>query len=124
LKAGNSPINNKSITMKFITAIILTALLAFAGGLWFSWWIIAITAFIIAILVHQAAGKAFLSGFIGTFILWALLALLRDIPNESLLSKKIADVLPLGGSSFLLILVTAFIGALVAGLVASEWQLS
>ncbi len=102
--------------MKFISAIILTALLAFAGGLWFSWWIIAVTAFFIAIVVHQRAGKAFLSGFIGTFILWALLAMLRDIPNESLLSKKIAEVLPLGGSTFLLIIVTAFIGALVAGL--------
>ena len=101
--------------MRFITAIILTALLGFAGGLWFSWWIIAVAAFVIAVVVHQRAGKAFLSGFIGIFILWGLLALLRDIPNESLLSKKIAEVLPLAGSSFLLILVTAFIGALVAG---------
>jgi hypothetical protein len=101
--------------MKFITAIILTALLAFIGGLWFAWWSIAVAAFIIALLVHQKAGKAFLSGFIGVFFLWGVLALWIDIKNDSVLSKKIAEVLPLGGSSFLLILVTAVIGALVAG---------
>jgi hypothetical protein len=101
--------------MKSIVAIILTALLAFVGGLWFGWWIIAVAAFLIALLVHQKAGKAFVSGFAGGFLLWGILALLRDIPNESLLSKKIAEVLPLGGSSLLLILVTALVGALVAG---------
>jgi uncharacterized membrane protein len=101
--------------MKSLVAIILTALLAFAGGLWFGWWIIAVAAFLIALLVHQKAGKAFLSGFAGGFLLWAILALLRDIPNESLLSKKIAEILPLGGNSLLLIIVTALIGALVAG---------
>ena len=101
--------------MKFLTAILLTALLSFAGGLWFGWWIIAIAAFIIALLVHQRAGKAFLSGFMGVFILWGALAWWIDMKNEHILSKKIAEVLPLGGSSFLLILVTAFIGALVAG---------
>src|SRR5882757_2956059 len=101
--------------MKFITAIILTALLSFAGGLWFSWWIIAIAAFIIALLVHQKAGKAFLAGAIGVFLLWGALAWWIDMKNEHLLSKKIAAVLPLGGSSFLLILVTAIIGGLVAG---------
>ena len=101
--------------MKFITAILLTALLAFAGGLWFGWWIIALAAFIIALLVHQKAGKAFLSGAIGVFLLWATLAWWIDMKNEHVLSKKIAEVLPLGGSSFLLIIVTAFIGGLVAG---------
>jgi len=101
--------------MKFLTAIILTALLAFVGGLWFAWWSIAIAAFLIALLIHQRAGKAFLSGFIGVFVLWGALAWWIDMNNEGILSHKIAAVLPLGGSSFLLILVTAFIGALVAG---------
>jgi hypothetical protein len=101
--------------MKPIVAIILTALLAFAGGLWFEWWIIAIAAFLIALLVHQKAGKAFLSGFLGVFILWGALAGWIDMKNEMVLSKKIAEVLPLGGNSLLLILVTALVGALVAG---------
>lgn len=101
--------------MKFSVALLLTALLAFVGGLWLPWWSIAIAAFIIAVLVHQKAGKAFLAGFTGVFLLWALLALMKDMPNESLLSKKIAEILPFGGSTALLIIVTAFVGALVAG---------
>ena len=101
--------------MKFFTSIVLTALLSFTGGLWFSWWVIAIAAFIIALLVHQKAGKAFLSGAIGVFLLWGILAWWIDMKNEHILSKKIAAVLPLGGSSFLLIFVTALIGGLVAG---------
>jgi hypothetical protein len=40
------------------------------------------------------------------------------VKNQGLLSAKVAALLPLGGSSFLLIIVTAFIGALVAGLAA------
>jgi hypothetical protein len=101
--------------MKFLVALLLTALLAFAAGLWFPWWSIAIAAFVIALLVHQKAGKAFIAGFLGVFLLWGILALMRDIPNDSLLSKKIAEILPLGGSTVLLIVITAFIGALVAG---------
>ncbi|HEY6503271.1 MAG TPA: hypothetical protein VIZ28_04790 [Chitinophagaceae bacterium] len=101
--------------MKFIVAIILTALLAFIAGLWFDWWIIAAAAFLVAVLVHQKAGKAFLSGFLGVFLLWGAFAWWIDMKNEGVLSKKIAEVLPLGGNSFLLIFITAFIGALVAG---------
>ena len=101
--------------MKFWAAVLLTSFLAFIGGLWFEWWSIAIAAFIIAILVHQNAGKAFLSGFLGVFLLWGIFAWWIDMKNEGILSKRIAEVLPLGGSSFFLILVTAAVGALVAG---------
>ena len=104
--------------MKIIVAILLTALLAFVGGLYLQWWSLAIAAFLIALLIPQKAGKAFLSGFLGVFILWAALAWWIDIKNEGILSKKIATLFHLGGSSFLLILVTAFIGGLVAGFAA------
>ncbi len=101
--------------MKLLVAIILTALLAFVGGLYLPWWSIAVAAFIIAALVHQKAGKAFLSGFLGVFVLWAGLAWWIDMKNNGILSQKIAELLKLGGNSLLLILVTAFIGGLVAG---------
>ncbi len=106
--------------MKFITATILTVLLAFiAGILSFSpWWGFALTSFLVAILVHQKGWKAFLSGFLGLFLLWAGLAWWIDMQNNSLLSSKIAAILPLGGNSVLLILVTGFVGGLVSGLAA------
>lgn len=104
--------------MKMIVAIILTALLAFAGGLYLQWWSLAIAAFIIALVIPQRPFKALLSGFLGVFLLWAVLAWWIDLKNEGILSKKIASVLPLGGSSILLLLVTAFVGGLVAGFAA------
>ncbi|HVT86198.1 MAG TPA: hypothetical protein VHD35_13425 [Chitinophagaceae bacterium] len=104
--------------MKSIVAIILTALIAFVGGIYMQWWSLALAAFIIAILIPQKAGKAFLSGFLGVFLLWAVLAWWINMKNEGILAKKIAAVLPLGGNAFLLILVTAFIGGLVGGFAA------
>ncbi len=104
--------------MKFFTAVILTALLAFISGLFLPWWGIAIISLLVAVLVHQKAGKAFLAGFLGVFLLWAILAWWIDMKNNGVLSKKIASVLPLGGNSLLLILVTGLIGGLVAGMAA------
>lgn len=106
--------------MKFLSAIILTALLAFATGLYgvIPWWSFAITSLIVAMAVHQKAGKAFLSGFVGLFLLWSVLAFLKDNANEHLLATKVAQILPLGGSYIVLILVTGIIGGLVSGLAA------
>jgi hypothetical protein len=101
--------------MKFATSVLLTALLSFIAGLKFGWWSVALVSFLVAILVQQKAGKAYLAGFTGIFLLWSLLALWINIQNQSVLSAKIAKVIPLGGSPAALILVTAFIGALVAG---------
>ncbi len=106
--------------MKFISAIILTALTGYiAGILSFSpWWGFAVTTLLIAVLVHQKAGKAFLSGFLGIFLLWAGLAYWMDDQNNGILSHKIAQILPLNGNSLLLILVTGVVGGLVAGFAA------
>ena len=104
--------------MKFIVAIILTALLAFVGGIFLPWWSIAIAGLFVAILINQRSGIAFLSGFLGVFLLWVLLSWWINVKNEGILATKIASVLPLGGSAFILILVTGFIGGLVAGFAA------
>ena len=106
--------------MKFITAIILTALLAFISGLlsFSPWWGFAVTSVLVALLVHQKAGKAFLAGFLGLCLLWGGLAWWIDMKNNGVLSQKIASVLPLGGNSILLIVVTGVAGGLVAGFAA------
>jgi len=105
--------------MKFFVAVILTALLSFIAGIYINlWWSFAIVALIVALLVHQKGGKAFLSGFLALFLLWGGLAFWIDMKNEGILSAKVAQILPLGGSSLLLIAVTAFIGGLIAGFAA------
>jgi len=101
--------------MKFLFAILLTALIGFIGGLYLPWWSIAIAAFLVAAMVHQKAGKAFIAGFLGIFLLWAVLAFWINIKNEGILATKIASVLPLGGSDIVLILVTGLIGGLIGG---------
>lgn len=104
--------------MKFITAILLTALLSFASGLFLPWWGIAPAALLAAILVRQKPGISFLSGMLGVFVLWGGLSWWIDAQNDSLLSEKIAEILPLGGSVAFLVLVTALVGALVGGFAA------
>ncbi len=101
--------------MKFLTATILTATLAFISGLFLPWWGMAITSLLVAVLIHQKAGKAFGAGFLGLFLLWAGLAWWIDMRNNGVLSKKIATILPLGGNNIYLILATGIIGGLVAG---------
>jgi len=104
--------------MKSIISVILIAVLSFALGLYLPWWSIAIAAFIVTALIHQRPGPAFLTGFIAIFLTWALLAFVIDMRNQHILSKKLAQLLPLGGSSFLLILITGLVGGLVGGLSA------
>ena len=104
--------------MKFLAAMILTALISFVACLFFPWWTIAVAAFLVAALIHQQPGKAWLAAFLGLFILWTVLAIWKDNSNEGILSKRIAELFPLGGSSFMLIIVTGLIGALVAGFAA------
>lgn len=104
--------------MKFLTATILTALLAFISGLFLPWWGIAIAALLVAVIVHQKAGMAFLSGLLGVFLLWTGLAWWIDMKNNSVLSHKVASVLPLGGNTLILIALTGLVGGLVAGFAA------
>src|SRR5687767_13687045 len=104
--------------MKFLAALILTALLSFIAGLYLPWWGIAITAFIVALIVYQKAGIAFLAAFLGLLLLWSSLAFWIDSGNESILSARIGQLLGIGNNSFLLILITGAVGGLVAGFAA------
>ena len=104
--------------MRFLLATLLTATLSFIAGLFLPWWSIAIVAFLVALLIKQKIGFAYLAAFTGIYLLWGGLALLIDIKNKSILSHKMAQVFPLNGSSFYLVMVTAFVGALVAGFAA------
>lgn len=106
--------------MKILTAIVLTAFLAYIAGLYSSlpWWSFVCTSLIVSVAIHQRPGRSFLCGFTGVFLLWVALALLKDIANEHILSVKVAQILPLGGSSLVLILVTGVVGGLISGLAA------
>jgi len=101
--------------MKFATSIFLIVILSFALGLYLPWWSIAIAAFGVAAFIHLRPAASFLAGFIAIFVLWLALAAIIDMRNQHILSRKLASLLPLGGNSFLLLLITALVGAIVGG---------
>jgi hypothetical protein len=87
-------------------------------GLFFPWWTIAVAGFSSGIFIAMAPWKSFLAGFCGVFLWWGGLAGLIDVKNDHILSSRIAEVFHLHGNYFLLLLLTALIGALVGGLSA------
>ena len=101
--------------IKILTATLLTGLLCFVCGLYLPWWTIAPVAFIVNLIIPQQPVAAFMSGFLALFLLWGGLAVEADLANGGILSAKVATILPLGGSSYALVLVTAIVGALVGG---------
>jgi len=107
--------------MKFITALVLTAFLGFVIGLFTTlpWWSFVFTSFLVAMAIHQKVGRAFLTGFLGLFLLWAILSVIKDRANDHLLAIKVAKILPLGGSYWAIIFITGLIGGLVSGLAAT-----
>lgn len=104
--------------MKFFITLMLTALLSFSWALFFPWWIIAVAAFIVTALIPQRRFTSFISAFLALFLLWGGQAVVTDLKNGHILSSKVAAILPFGGSYVVIILVTAFIGGLIAGLAA------
>ena len=104
--------------MKFVISILLAALLTYAIGIYgnLPWWSFVITNFIIAIALPIKPAQAFTAGALGVGALWAGLAFGTDMANNHILSTKVANILPMGGSYILLIFATASIGALLGGL--------
>lgn len=104
--------------MKFIVAILLTALLSFSMDLFFPWWVIAIVSFVVSALIPQKPWLSFLSAFFALFFLWGVQSFIIDSENNHVLAARVAEIFNLGPSYFAIIIITAVIGALVAGFAA------
>lgn len=101
--------------MKFFISAILTALLAFAFGIYFPWWSIAIAAFIVFALIPVKPGWAFLSAFLALFLLWGGMAWVISVNNEHILGHRISQVILKKDDPLMLVLSTALIGGVVGG---------
>jgi hypothetical protein len=104
--------------MKYIVSILLSALLAYAVGIYgnLPWWSFVVTNFIIAFAIPIKPAQSFSAGALGVGSLWAGLAFGIDMSNNHILSTKVAKILPMGGSYLVLIFTTFAIGALLGGL--------
>ncbi len=101
--------------MKFIISIFLIAVLSFAACLYLPWWIIAITSAIVAFVIPQKNGLAFLAGFMALFLLWAGLSFYISSMNNNILAHKISQLFIKVDNPTILFLFTGTIAGLVAG---------
>ncbi|WP_341836289.1 hypothetical protein WJU16_00110 [Chitinophaga pollutisoli] len=102
--------------MRFVLAILLTALLGYILGLFLPWWVIAVAAFLVALIWQQRPGRAFASGFLAIFLLWGILAFVADVRNNHILSNRMSELIAGTRNPWILITVSAIIGGLVAGM--------
>ena len=103
------------MVVKFFVTTVLIGLLSFIGGIFLPWWTIAVAAFVVSALIPQQPLTAFFAGFLALFLLWGGMALAIDLANGSILSTRVAGILPLHDSSWAMVLVTALVGSLVGG---------
>jgi hypothetical protein len=99
--------------MLFLIILVLT----FAAAYFLPWWTAAIIAFTAGVICGKTSGRSFWSGFAAVFVAWAILALLKTIPNENRLATRVSHLFQLP-NWILLLLVTSIIGGLVGGLAA------
>ncbi|MGI8950493.1 MAG: hypothetical protein ACR2FN_02800 [Chitinophagaceae bacterium] len=104
--------------MKFIVSVLLSAFLAYVICLFLPWWGFALTSFLVALAIPQKPWKALLAGFLALFLFWAIYAFMLDNANAHLLSKKVAAILPLGGSTIAILFLSAFIGGIISAFAA------
>lgn len=104
--------------MKFITSLLLIALFSFLACLYFPWWSIAIVAFVVSVLIRQRPAASFFSGFTALFLLWGMLSYWISAGNGHVLAHRVSLLILKNDSPFLLIAITALIGALAGGMAA------
>jgi hypothetical protein len=102
--------------MKFMVSIFLTALTGFAFGLYFPWWTVALSGFVISFFLYQKPIAAFIAGFLGIFLLWGTLTLIRSISNDHILAHRVSMLVLKKDSPYLLIAVSSVIGGITGGM--------
>lgn len=101
---------------RFLTNFILTILLSTLFSLFLPWWSVMLAAFISGYVVALKKANVFFAPFFAVFFYWGVYAFMISSSNDFLLAKKIAILLPLDGNPYVLILITALIGGLSAGI--------
>ncbi|MET4081418.1 hypothetical protein ABIB40_001364 [Pedobacter sp. UYP30] len=97
--------------MVFIAIIIVCFLLQ----LILPWWIIVVISFATCGIIGKTGRIAFWQSFFAIFLLWIGYALFKTIPNDNILASRVAIMLQVN-IWWLLLLITGFLGGLVAGI--------
>lgn len=103
--------------LNLIVRVILTG--AFATVLQWHfglWWLAAITAFVVELVIGKGDRTAFFSGFYGISIPWMAYALYIDRTTGSVLTYRVLELFKLPHSAIVLVLVTGLVGGLAGGI--------
>lgn len=100
--------------MKFIIKIFLIGILSYLLPFYFAWWTIALGAGLISLLIRGSNFNSFNGGVIAGGLVWFYLSFTIDSATNSILSEKIALLINLTDSIWL-IYASTLIGALVTG---------
>lgn len=101
--------------MRFLSAILLIAILSLIATYFLPWWTLAVVSAIVCWSFGLGRGKAFGAGFLGILVLWLVVGFVEDARNEHILSIRMAELFHLPHYG-LFLLVSAVIGGLVGGL--------
>jgi hypothetical protein len=99
---------------------LIILILSFASGYFLPWWVVAIAAFLAALVIGKTSQQSFWSGFAAIFIGWTVLALFKSIPNDHILAGRVVQLFPLPHNWIILLAITALIGGLIGGM--SAWS--
>lgn len=101
--------------MLFIFRLILIALFTYLFAWFAPWWMVILSAATIAFFLPGNNLNAFLSGFLGTGLIWMAMAWKIDLDADSIMSLKMVELLPVDDVN-MLIIVTALIGGCAGAL--------
>lgn len=100
--------------MRFLLTILVTAAFGWAMGLWLPFWSLSLSAMLVGFILHPGGWKAFVAGLLAGLLLWGGLAYSADVANGQLLSARVGRIF--GTEAGTMVLVTAVLGGLLAGL--------
>ncbi len=103
---------------KTLINFIVTLLIAIILSQFLPWWHVMVAGFVSALFFSLSRTAVFYIPFLAIFLFWIVYAFWLSNANDFILVQKIAVLLPLGGSSILLLLITGLIGGLAAGVSA------
>lgn len=113
--------------MRFILTLVIIIIAVAGAQLYFPWWSMVIACYVIGGLSGMRAWGSFISAFLAVFLLWGGYALY--LSQDSTLPMKMASVFnnldaTFGESStYVLVLATALMGALLGGMASMTGSL-
>lgn len=103
--------------MKSFPRFLLIVILSYVGGLYTPWWwIVAVAAFLVAILIPLPPLRSFLNAFIAVFLLWLAITFFVDVQNDHILANRMSELILKTRHPIVIGIISALIGGITAGL--------